>query len=90
MVNKFSSLDPNQKSPFDAIFIDNYMPRMNGAEAIKWIRNHGWDNIIIISMTASSIPAEETALLEAGTNEIVRKPFGIEMIKFVIEKYIPH
>jgi len=62
-----------------AIFMDVRMPVMDGTEAVKRLRaGEGGDrgkDIPIIALTASALPADQMACLEAGMNYYVAKPF---------------
>ncbi|KAJ3150698.1 hypothetical protein HDU86_006315 [Geranomyces michiganensis] len=83
-VDRFAAFPVPNKCPFDAIFIDNYMPRMTGTEAIKWLRSHGWTDILIVSTTASSLIEEERGLFDAGANRVARKPININVVREIL------
>ncbi|KAI8903916.1 hypothetical protein DFJ77DRAFT_481377 [Powellomyces hirtus] len=85
VVDRFVDFPVVGECPFDAIFIDNYMPRLTGGEAIKWLRSHGWTDLVIVSTTASSLIEEERQLYDAGANRIVRKPISIDVVREVLE-----
>ena len=59
----------------DAILMDVQMPRMDGLEAARRLREQAdGDRLIIIAMTANARPEDERACLEAGMNDFVTKP----------------
>ncbi len=59
----------------DIILMDIQMPRMNGLEATKAIRNLEENvEIPIIALTAGSLPGEREKCLSAGMNDFLAKP----------------
>ena len=81
------------KSPahtFDAILMDVMMPKLNGLEATRAIRNLNRPDakeIPIIAMTANAFDEDSRACLEAGMNAHLPKPFQIEDVVNTLEKY---
>ena len=78
----------NSSEKFDLIFMDIGMPVMDGLEATKEIRrlereendNAASGNkqprgpVIIVALTASSLPADRDGALNAGCNDFITKP----------------
>ncbi|MGF1492867.1 MAG: PAS domain S-box protein [Microcoleaceae cyanobacterium] len=58
----------------DLIWMDMRMPVMDGYEATRRIRAEG-DSTIIIALTASAFEQDRGAVLAAGCDDFVRKPF---------------
>ncbi len=57
------------------IMMDMHMPEMDGATACAAIRRlPGWIDRPIVGITANVAPAELTAGLQAGMNEVINKP----------------
>jgi signal transduction histidine kinase/CheY-like chemotaxis protein len=81
----------NEKGYYDLIFMDVQMPRMNGYEATRIIRNLegglGAD-VPIIAMTANAFSEDAQRALDAGMNEHVSKPFDLKALASVIEKWV--
>jgi signal transduction histidine kinase/CheY-like chemotaxis protein len=81
----------NEKGYYDLIFMDVQMPRMNGYEATKIIRNLegglGAD-VPIIAMTANAFSEDAQRAIDAGMNEHVSKPFDLKALASVIEKWV--
>ncbi|WP_455584519.1 ATP-binding protein [Bacteroides sp.] len=71
----------------DLILMDIRMPVMNGIEATEKIRAMSAD-IPIIAVTANAFYTEQKQALAAGCNDVVSKPYSMEQLKAVIEKYI--
>lgn len=64
---------------YDAVLMDKNMPRMDGVEATKRIRESGapWKDICIIALTADAMVGEKERLLEAGMDGFLSKPLQI-------------
>ena len=69
--------------PFDAIFIDNLMPRMNGLEAIKILRERRYP-AAIISLTGSGNGGMLEELTKAGADKVIIKPASLVLLKDTI------
>ena len=59
---------------FDLILMDIFMPRMNGYEATKSLRDRGFAGPIV-AVTASALKGEREKCIEAGMDDILVKPF---------------
>ena len=61
---------------YDLIFMDIFMPEMDGLEATRRIREYYLQNTkpIIIALTSNALEEKET-FLQAGINDFVTKPF---------------
>ena len=75
---------------FDLILMDLQMPKMNGFEAARKIRQlHAYRDIPIIAMTADVMPHIQEQVLEAGMNDYVAKPIIPHDLYAAIVKWIP-
>jgi len=77
--------------PYDIVLMDCLMPEMDGYEASRVIRsrdskviNH---DVIIIAMTANSMPGDREACIRAGMNDYVSKPINPSELAEVISKW---
>jgi CheY-like chemotaxis protein len=58
------------------IWMDMWMPVMNGYEATQQIKSHlQGDATVILALTASTLEEEKSVVLAAGCDDFVRKPF---------------
>ncbi len=65
-----------RKTVYAAILMDMQMPRLNGLEATRQIRQiPGYRQIPIIAMTANAFVEDTSRCLEAGMDDFMIKPF---------------
>lgn len=72
---------------FDVIFMDLSMPNMNGWDAARLIRSRNGAKsryTPIYALTAHALPEEQKALLEAGMDGCILKPFRSRNLKEVL------
>ncbi len=84
------------QQPYDLIFMDVLMPKMDGLEATRQIRarqrdvaqfpNYGTP-IVIVAMTASAMQGDREKCLAAGMDDYLAKPVRLEDIRSVIERW---
>jgi two-component system, OmpR family, KDP operon response regulator KdpE len=60
----------------DVIVLDVNMPRMDGVEACRRIRE--WSNVPIIMLSVRGDEIDKVKALDEGADDYVTKPFGIE------------
>jgi PAS domain S-box-containing protein len=66
-----------QKNRYAAIFMDMQMPKRNGIEATRQIRQlAGYLHTPIIAMTANAFAEDKVQCLTAGMNDFLIKPFN--------------
>ena len=77
---------PNDK--YDIVFMDVEMPVMNGIEATKQIKSdYRFKAIPVIALTAHDIDEFQGQFNEANFDSIVEKPFTIDNIAQVLQKF---
>lgn len=75
---------------FDLIFMDIQMPRMDGIETTRRIRQHEANNlkqVTIIALTAHALASEKQILLNAGMNDYITKPINETLLVEAIYKW---
>ena len=75
------ALEYIKNEDFDAVLMDINMPNMDGYEATRAIRklsDEKKNNIPVIALTASAFSSVEEAVIQAGMNDHVGKPFKPE------------
>ncbi|OEY67856.1 hybrid sensor histidine kinase/response regulator [Marinobacter sp. X15-166B] len=80
-----------QWHPFDIIFMDCIMPRVDGFEATRRLR--AWEQaeqrtpVPVVALTASATEEDEERCRLAGMDSFVAKPVNIDMLRAVLEQY---
>jgi two-component system sensor histidine kinase BarA len=91
VVNGQEAIYAIEKSEFGMVFLDIEMPVMNGIETAQYIRTEMADEyskIPIIALTAHNPAEYGSRMNEAGFNEILSKPYSVEKLGNIIEKYL--
>jgi signal transduction histidine kinase/CheY-like chemotaxis protein len=88
--NGKEAVDMFMESPkkFDLIFMDIQMPEMDGLIATKTIRDHKFDSIPIVAMTAHALKGDRDKCLQAGMNDYITKPINRKAVFDIINKHI--
>jgi CheY-like chemotaxis protein len=78
---------------FDIIFMDHFMPKMDGMETTKIIRGMGYTHPII-ALTANALTGQAEIFLENGFDGFISKPIDIRQLnaslnKLIRDKYPP-
>jgi len=72
---------------YDVIFMDHMMPKMDGVEATKIIREMGYKNPVV-ALTANAITGQAKFFLENGFDEFISKPIDIRQLNAILNKLI--
>jgi CheY-like chemotaxis protein len=73
--------------PYDVILMDIQMPKMNGKQATKWLREHDWKGPII-AVSMHSTDKERAAFLAAGCTECIAKPITKDVLYGALSRYV--
>jgi len=60
----------------DVVVLDLGLPEMDGVEVIRGLR--GWSHVPIVVLSVRDAEAEKVAALDAGADDYVTKPFGMD------------
>jgi two-component system KDP operon response regulator KdpE len=63
-------------TPVDLVILDLGLPDMDGVEVVQGLR--GWSSVPIIVLSARDAQAAKVAALDAGADDYVTKPFGMD------------
>ncbi len=90
--NGQEALDLIRKEPYDLVFMDHYMPVMDGVEATKRIRNlegERYKHLPVIALTADAVQGVREEFFAAGMNDFASKPIEMEDLSRVLCKWLP-
>jgi CheY-like chemotaxis protein/HPt (histidine-containing phosphotransfer) domain-containing protein len=98
----FEAVEAVTAEPFDLLFMDCQMPKMDGFQATTAIRAHEsargvsedsrgerGTRIPIVALTAHALPGDRERCLEADMDDFVTKPFSRKDLQEVLERRIP-
>lgn len=74
-------------SYYDAVFMDNIMPVMNGVQATNRIRLLAGMKMPIFAVTGNTLPEDKLEIMEAGANLVIEKPVKMEEISSVLKQF---
>ena len=78
------------KSRYDLVFMDMQMPKLDGIETTRRIRQDpGCQGLPIIALTALAMKTDREQGIAAGMNDYVVKPVDQEQIFAVLRKWLP-
>ena len=84
------ALKKYKESRPDIIFMDIQMPEMNGYDATRSIRElESERQVPIIALTAGTLKEEKEKCMEAGMNDYVSKPYVINTVVDILNKWLP-
>lgn len=81
--NGIEALDKmEQEGPFDIVFLDWYMPEMEGYECLLKIRqNPLWNDTRVMMVTTENQQENVIRAVMAGASEYLMKPFSVDMLQ---------
>lgn len=85
------AIDQVKKNKYDIILMDISMPRMDGLETTRHLRemkNNNSERIPIIAMSAHADKTHFEQAIKSGMNDYLSKPFQAEELSNVLSKYI--
>ncbi|WP_461246221.1 hybrid sensor histidine kinase/response regulator [Treponema sp. R6D11] len=74
-------------SNYDVIFMDHFMPKMDGIEAAKNIRELGYTNSIV-ALTANALTGQTEIFMENGFDGFISKPIDIHQLNSILNKLV--
>jgi two-component system, sensor histidine kinase and response regulator len=93
--NGREAIEALQKRPYLIVLMDAQMPEMDGIEATRRIRraqaagDPAFPRVLrIIAMTASVLPADRNACLEAGMDDFLTKPIRSDHLGAVLARHL--
>ncbi|MGE6576522.1 PAS domain S-box protein [Paenibacillus xylanexedens] len=89
VVDGVEAVEAVKHNAYDIVFMDVHMPRLDGFEATKMIKDlkSSEDCPYIIAVTANAVRGDMENCLKAGMDAYVSKPIKIESIMQALETY---
>ena len=88
----FDALEKAKTEPFDVIFIDHMMPKMDGIEMIKNLRADDSSvnqHTICVALTANVMGGVKEQYLSADFEDYLAKPIEPKLLEEMLVKYLP-
>ena len=90
-VDGYDVLEKLDRKKYDILLLDIQMPRLDGLETIKRIReNEKYKNLYVIAVTANAMSGDAQVYIDGGCNDYISKPVQrdlfLKKIEFQIQK----
>jgi len=72
---------------YDIIFMDHMMPKMDGMETTKILREYGYEHPIV-ALTANALIGQAKIFMENGFDDFISKPIDIRQLNTVLNKFV--
>jgi CheY-like chemotaxis protein len=87
-MNGVEAIEICRDNPYlDLVLMDIRMPKMDGNEATRQIRQFNKE-VIIIAQTAYAFAGDSEKAIEAGCNDYISKPINMTLLFELIKKHI--
>jgi two-component system, OmpR family, KDP operon response regulator KdpE len=83
-----SALDATAVRPPDVVILDLGLPRLDGIEVIRQLRE--WSAVPVIVLSVHGEERDKVAALDAGADDYVTKPFGMDELLARIRVALRH
>jgi len=84
----FEALELAETQTFDLILMDIMMPKMNGIEALRRLKEIPGFDIPVVALTADAIEGQDEKYIQAGFNDYLSKPIDRYELNRVLNKYL--
>lgn len=74
-----------EKPEYDLVLMDLHMPRMDGLEATRRVRERHPSRPLIVALTADTVVGTRQKCIAAGMNEYVSKPFHVQDMQRILQ-----
>jgi CheY-like chemotaxis protein/two-component sensor histidine kinase/HPt (histidine-containing phosphotransfer) domain-containing protein len=88
VLSGFSAIDKIKGGKiYDIIFMDHMMPKMDGIETTKKLREMGYTQPII-ALTANAIIGQSSIFMDNGFDGFISKPIDIRQLNAILKKFV--
>ncbi len=85
-INGLEAVKKGQEKSYDLIFMDINMPKMNGIDATKALREAKLTTPIV-ALTANALEGDKERFLAQGMDDYISKPIDINLLDELLQKY---
>jgi two-component system cell cycle response regulator DivK len=79
----------NESNNFDLILLDMQLPKMDGLEVLKHLKeSENSKNIPVVALTAHAMRGDEDKFINAGCEGYISKPINIHNFKETVSRYV--
>lgn len=78
-----------EKHRYDIVFLDLWMPKIDGYDVARKIRKMKVAQPVIIAITANALEGDREECLNAGMDDYICKPVEIYQLEELLRKYLP-
>ncbi len=85
-----AALEALARGPFDLVLMDLQMPGLDGAETTRRLRQREAAGVHtpVVALTASALPEELQACLDAGMDDVLTKPLQPARLRGIIDAWV--
>lgn len=84
----FEAIDLAQSQTFDLVLMDIMMPKMNGVEALRRLKEISGFDVPVVALTADAIEGTDEKYINAGFDDYLSKPIDRYLLNKVLNKYL--
>ena len=84
----FEALELAESQTFDLILMDIMMPKMNGIETLRRLKEMDGFDVPVIALTADAIEGTDDKYKSAGFNDYLSKPIDRYLLNKVLKKFL--
>ncbi|MCR5330583.1 MAG: response regulator [Lachnospiraceae bacterium] len=86
----YEAIDILKGHKYDVIFLDHMMPKLDGIETLKIIREEKLEaDAKIIALTANAVAGVREEYLAAGFDDYMSKPIDLHRLEDMLMRYLP-
>jgi signal transduction histidine kinase/response regulator of citrate/malate metabolism len=88
----YKALSMVREKDYDLVFMDQFMPGMDGIETTQRIREFGgkYTALPVIAMTANAVQGVRDMLIFKGMNDYLSKPVDHNQLNNILIRWLPH